>query len=101
MSLDVQEAFEGNSVAAEQRYMRSIHAGSSRRKTHSSAVSESNEKQQPEQLCSVVYDIRSRQRVHILPRPVYSVSLDGRKAVSFDFGRLDVVQAGELLLEVK
>lgn len=86
MSTDVQEAFEANSVAAE----------TSRAKPGSKVdIAAAQTKQEPEQLCSVVFDIETRQRVHIVPRPVYNVSPDGKKAVSFDFGRLDVVQAGK------
>lgn len=97
MSMDVQEAFEANSVAAEQRYMRSIHAVGLHSKTDLASRKQSSaaDEAPPGQLCSVVFDISSRQRLQILPRPVYSVSPDGRTALSFDFGRMDVAQAGD------
>ena len=94
MSTDVQEAFELNSVAAEKRYMRSMHTEVAHVEAGSMQHPNVDAKQQPQQLCSVVSDIETGQRVHILPRPVYSVSPDGQQAVSFDMTRLDVVQPG-------
>lgn len=94
MSQDVQEAFEANSVAAEKRYMRSMHAAASSAQPGSKADPDAQQQHQSE-VCSVVYDIQTRQRLHTLPRSVYSVSPDGKQAVSFDLHRLDVVQAGE------
>ena len=94
MSTDVQEAFELNSVAAEKRYMRSMHTEVAHVEAGSMQDPSVHAKQQPQQLCSVVSDIETGQRVHILPRPVYSVSPGGQQAVSFDMTRLDVVQPG-------
>ncbi len=96
MSQDVQEAFEANSIAAEKRYMRSVHAETSRAKAGSQAdpAAAAQARQQPEDLCSVVFDIETRQRLHVVPCAVYTVSPDGKQALSFDFARADVLQAG-------
>ena len=93
MSQDVQEAFEANSIAAEKRYMRSVHAETSHAKAGGQADPAAQAKQ-PEDLCSVVFDIETRQRLHVVPCAVYSVSPDGKQALSFDFARSDVLQAG-------
>ena len=94
MSQDVQEAFEANSIAAEKRYMRSVHTEASHAKAGSQADPAAQAKQQPEDLCSVVFDIETKQRLHVVPCAVYTVSPDGKQALSFDFARSDVVQAG-------
>ncbi|KAL0018949.1 hypothetical protein WJX77_003320 [Trebouxia sp. C0004] len=94
MSQDVQEAFEANSIAAEKRYMRSVHAEASHSKAGSHADPAAQTREQPEDLCSVVFDIVTRQRLHVVPCAIYTVSPDGKQALSFDFGRSEVVQAG-------
>lgn len=79
-------------MAAEQRYMRTMHSEASKAKPGSQS---STDAQTDIQLCSVVFDIEQQQRMHVLPRPVYAVSPDGQKATSFAFDRLDAVEAGE------
>ena len=92
--MPVQEAFEANSVAAEQRYMRSLHAQASKAKPGAHTSTRAQADSLPDHLCSVVYDIERQQRVHILPKPMYAVSPDGQQATSFSFERLDAVEAG-------
>ena len=90
----MQEAFEANSMAAEQRYMRSRHLEASKAQPgHRSTDAQTD--MQAGQLCSVVFDVEQQQRMHVLPRPVYAVSPDGQKATSFALDRLDAVEAGE------
>ena len=96
MSQGVQEAFEANSIAAEKRYMRRVHAEAFHTKAGRQADPAAQAKQQPQDLCSVVFDIETRQRLHIVPCAVYTVSPDGKQALSFDFARSDVLQAGVL-----
>lgn len=90
----MQEAFEANSVAAEQRSMRSMHAATTKAKPGSMTHTDTQTDSGSEQLCSVVFDIEQQQRMHVLPRPVYAVSPDGQQATSFSFDRLDAVEAG-------
>lgn len=93
----LQEAFEANSVAAEKRYMRTRHAEISKTKPGRHMSTDAQTDMQPERLCSVVFDLTVQQRMHVLPKPVYAVSPDGTKATSFDFDRLDAVEAGTLV----
>ena len=93
--MPMQEAFEANSVAAEQRYMRIMHAATSKAKPGGHKRTDSQADRLTEQLCSVVFDIEQQQRMHVLPRPVYAVSSDGQQATSFSFDRLDAAEAGD------
>lgn len=90
----MQEAFEANSMAAEKRYMRTMHAEASIAKHGSPRSTDAQTDMQADQLCSVVFDIEQQQRMHVLPRPVYAVSPDGRKATSFAFSRLAAIEPG-------
>ena len=91
----MQEAFEANSMAAEQRYMRNMHTETSKVKPDNHRGTDAQTDMQADQLCSVVFDVEQQQRMHILPRLVYAVSPDGQKATSFAFDRLDAVEAGD------
>ena len=91
----MQEAFEANSIAAEQRYMRTMHSEASQGKPGSQSSTDAQTDMQANQLCSVVFDIEQQHRMHVLPRPVYAVSPNGQKATSFAFDRLDAIEAGE------
>ena len=82
-------------MAAEQRYMRTMHAEASKAKPDSHMGTDAQTDMQADQLCSVVFDVKQQQRMHVLPRPVYAVSPDGQKATSFAFDRLDAVEAGD------
>ena len=93
--MDVQEAHEANSVLAEKRIMQSMHAEVARPKPGNKVAAPALAAESPEDLCSVVLDVQTKKRLHVLPRPVYSVSPDGQQAVSFNFSRLNAVQAGE------
>ena len=90
----MQEAFEANSMAAEQRYMRTMRSEAFTAKPD---TQKGTDAQTHNQLCSVVFDVEQQRRMHVLTKPVYAVSPDGQKATSFAFDRLDAVEAGERL----